>query len=107
MAATYAAKEALWLRSFISELFGLKINSKPMTLLSDNQSAIALTKYSQFHARSKHIDIRHHFIRWIVNDGKITLEYCPIDDMAANILMKALPSLKAKFFATILGLSPA
>jgi hypothetical protein len=107
MAATHAAKEALWLQSFIGELFGLKMNSKPMTLLSDNQSAIALTKDSQFHARLKHIDIRYHFIRWIMNDGKIALEYCPTDDMVANILTKALPSPKAKFFATILGLSLA
>jgi hypothetical protein len=107
VAATHTAKEALWLQSFIGELFGPKINSKPMTLLSDNQSAIALTKDSQFHAHSKHIDIRYHFIRWIMNNGKIALEYCPIDDMAADILTKALPSPKAKFFATILGLSPA
>jgi hypothetical protein len=62
VAATHAAKEALWLRFFIGKLFRPKINSKPMTLLSDNQSAIALTKDSQFHARSKHIDIRYHFI---------------------------------------------
>jgi hypothetical protein len=78
-----------------------------MTLLSDNQSAIALTKNSQFHAHLKHIDIRYHFICWIVNNGKIALKYCPTDDMVADILMKALPSLKAKFFTTILGLSPA
>jgi hypothetical protein len=76
-------------------------------LLSDNQSTITLTKDSQFHAHSKHIDIRYHFICWIVNDGKIALEYCPTDDMVADILTKALPSLKAKFFATILGLSPS
>jgi hypothetical protein len=49
VAATHAAKEALWLRSFIGELFGPKINSKPMTLLSDNQSTIVLTKDNQFH----------------------------------------------------------
>jgi hypothetical protein len=107
VAAIYAAKEALWLRSFIGELFGPKINLKPMTLLSDNQSTIALTKDSQFHTHSKHIDIRYHFIHWIVNDGKIALKYCPTDNMAADILKKALPSPKAKFFATILRLSPA
>jgi hypothetical protein len=104
VAATHVAKETLWLRSFIGELFGPQANLKPMTLLSNNQSAIALTKDSQFHARSKHIDIRYHFIRWIVNDGKIALEYYPTDDMAADILTKALLSPKVKFFATILGL---
>ena len=60
VAATYAAKEALWLRSLISQLFDTTLNAT--TLFSDNQSAIALTKDHQYHARTKHIDIRFHFI---------------------------------------------
>ena len=48
VAATYAAKEALWLRSLISQLFGITLNAT--TLFSDNQSAIALTKEHQYHA---------------------------------------------------------
>ena len=60
VAATYAAKEALWLRSIISQLFGVSLNLT--TLFSDNQSAIALTKEHQCHARTKHIDIWFHFI---------------------------------------------
>lgn len=102
VATTHAAKEAIWLRSLLSELFGTI--DKPTTLYSDNQSSIALTKDDQFHARTKHIDIRFHFIRWIVNDGKIALQYCPTEDMTADILTKALPSPKAKHFAAALGL---
>ena len=60
VAATYAAKEALWLRQLISQLFGIKLDAT--TLFSDNQSAIALTKEHQYHARTKHIDVRFHFI---------------------------------------------
>ena len=67
VAVVHAAKEALWLRSLISSLFGIDI---PMTtLFSDNQSAIALTKEHQYHARTKHIDIRFHFLCWIVEEG--------------------------------------
>ena len=67
VAAVHAAKEALWLCSLISSLFGIDI---PMTILfSDNQSAIALTKEHQYHARTKHIDIRFHFLCWIVEEG--------------------------------------
>jgi hypothetical protein len=102
VAATYAAKEALWLRSLISQLFGTTLPAT--TLFSDNQSAIALTKEHQYHARTKHIDVRYHFIRWIVEEGKIRLIYCPTDEMVADTLTKALPSAKVKHFATALGL---
>ena len=102
VAATHAAKEALWLRSLISEVFGTTLDAT--TLFSDNQSAIALTKDHQYHARSKHIDIRFHFIRWIVENGSIRLVYCPTEDMVADVLTKALPSPKVKHFAAELGL---
>ena len=103
VAITHAAKEALWLRTFISQVFG-DIDG-PMTLHSDNQSAIALTKDHQYHARTKHIDIRFHFIRWIIADGKVKLLYCPTEDMIADALTKALPNAKVKHFAKALGLS--
>ena len=66
VAATYTSKEALWLRSLISQLFDTILPAT--TLFSDNQSAIALTKDHQYHVRTKHIDIRFHFIRWIVEN---------------------------------------
>ena len=102
VAATYAAKEALWLRSLISQLFDITLD--PTTLFSDNQSAIALTKDHQFHARMKHIDIRFHFIRWIVENGSLRLIYCPTNDMVVDAFTKALPSPKVKHFARELGL---
>ena len=102
VAATNAAKEALWLRSLLSQLFATDF--EPTTLFSDNQSAIALTKDHQYHARTKHIDIRFHFIRWIVENGSLRLVYCPTNDMVADVLTKALPSPKVKHFAKELGL---
>jgi len=76
----------------------------PTTLFSDNQSAIALTKEQQYHARTKHIDVRFHFIRWIVKEGKLRLIYCPTEEMVADALTKALPTAKVKHFANALGL---
>ena len=98
---THAAKEALWLWTFINQVFG-DVDG-PTTLHSDNQSAIALMKDHQYHAQTKHIDIWFHFIRWIIADGKIKLIYCPTDDMIADALTKALPSAKVKHFAKALG----
>ena len=75
-----------------------------ITLFSDNQSAIALTKDHQYHAHTKHIDVCFHFICWVIDDGKLRLIFCPTNDMVADLLTKALPSPKVKHFATELGL---
>ena len=101
VAATHAAKEAIWLREFISEVYQPQ---GPMPLHSDSQSAIALARNEQLHARTKHIDIRFHFIRYVIEAGKIVIDYCPTEDMVADTLTKALPSAKAKHFASALGL---
>ncbi|CDO77187.1 hypothetical protein BN946_scf184705.g12 [Trametes cinnabarina] len=102
VAVTHAAKEALWLRLLIGQVFAPFVD--PLTLYSDNQSAIALARDNQYHARIKHIDIRFHFIRWVIEDKKLCLVYCPTDDMVADVLTKALPSPKVKHFAAALGL---
>jgi len=102
VAATHGMKEALWLRSLISETFGSLKDAT--TLFSDNQSAIALAQDHQYHACTKHIDVRYHFIRWVIDQGVVRLVYCPTEDMVADVLTKALPSPKVKHFAASLGL---
>ena len=59
-------------------------------LWADNQSAIALSKSNVHHARTKHIDIRHHFIRECVEAETIALKYVPTADNVADIFTKAL-----------------
>lgn len=102
VAITHASKEALWLRSLIGQIFQPFVDPTPLN--SDNLSAISLTQNHQYHARTKHIDIRFHFIRWILEDKKLKLIYCPTNDMVADALTKALPSPKVKHFAAALGL---
>ena len=75
------------------------------TLFSDSKSAIALAQDGHYHACTKHIDIQYHFIHYILEAGTIKLVYCPTNDMTADTLTKALPSVKAKHFASALGLS--
>ena len=102
VAATHGMKEALWLRNLLAEVFEPLTDAT--TLFSDNQSAIALTRDHQFHARTKHIDVHYHFIHWVVENGALRLVYCPTADMVADVLTKALPSPKVKHFAECLGL---
>jgi transposase InsO family protein len=102
VAATHGMKEGLWLRSLLAEIF--EPFTDATTLFSDNQSAIALTRDHQYHARTKHIDVCYHFIRWVVENGMLRLVYCPTADMIADTLTKALPSPKVKHFAASLGL---
>ena len=63
-----------------------------------------LTKDHQYHARTKHINIRFHFIRWMIKNRSLHLIYCPMEDMVADSLTKALPSPKVKHFAAELEL---
>ena len=60
------------------------------TILEDNQSAICLAKNQSIHGRTKHIDIKYHFIRDAVEAGKIKLVYCASEDMIADMLTKEL-----------------
>jgi hypothetical protein len=62
----------------------------PTELFCDKKSAIALSKNSVFHRRSKHIDIRFHKIRELVDEKEVVIEYCPIEEQVAYIFTKPL-----------------
>ena len=102
VAATHAAKESIWLRRLIEPLFGPI--PTPITLLCDNQAALCLATDDNYHARTKHIDIRFHFIRKTISDGHINMKYCPTDEMTADILTKALPKFKVAIHSLALGI---
>ena len=102
IAQTHAAKEALWLRSFLDEVRGT--GGGPMTINCDNQGAIALAKDNKFHSRTKHIDLRFHFIREAVQDEKIAVSYIPTDENVSDVLTKALARPKFQRFVEMLGL---
>jgi hypothetical protein len=88
MAACAAAQEALWLRMLLLDL-GVDM-VKPISLKEDNQAAIAFSKNPGDHKRSKHIDIRYHFVRERVAAGELTLDYIPTECQLADIFTKAL-----------------
>ena len=102
VAATHAAKEAIWLRRLIFELFPM--TTTPTPLYCDNQAALTLATTDNYHARTKHIDIRYHFIRDVVQKGSIDLIFCPTEDMIADTLTKSLPKWKLTSHNLSLGL---
>lgn len=87
-AVTEAGQELVWLREMMTQ-FKFKVVS-PTVLSSDNMGAIHLTSKSIFHSRTKHIEIQHHWIREVVNSGKLTIKHCPSEDMIADLLTKSL-----------------
>lgn len=91
MALSEASKEAMYLRNLICELTG---DLKCITIFNDNQSAIKLSANPVFNKRSKHIDVRHHFVREAVASGFISVKYLQTTQMPADILTKSLCSAK-------------
>ncbi|GJU76026.1 hypothetical protein Tco_1273096 [Tanacetum coccineum] len=88
----------------LDEITGkLKAFEKRITLKVDNISAIALVWNPVFHGRSKHIDIRYHFIREYVENGHINVEHVSGELQKADILTKALPRLKFVTMRQMLG----
>eukprot|EP00253_Pinus_taeda_P030966 PITA_30966 len=99
--AVEASKEALWLRQILSE-FGFE-QQHPTTLWCDNQSAIQLCKDPVQHQRSKHIELHMHFIRKLIHDHVLEVQYCSTDDQVADIFTKALSEAKFTKLRYMLG----
>jgi hypothetical protein len=102
MAASDAAKEAVWWRSFLADLeLG---SSGATTILSDNQGSIKLSKNPESHRRTKHIDVRYHYIRERVNEGTLLLDYVSTKEMAADVLTKPLGHVQHAETIRLLGM---
>ncbi|GKB00857.1 retrovirus-related pol polyprotein from transposon TNT 1-94 [Tanacetum coccineum] len=93
--------QILWMRSQLKD-YGFEFNKIP--LYCDNKSAIALCCNNVQHSRSKHIDIRHHFIREQVENKVVELYFVETNYQLADILTKALPRERFKFLLPRLGM---
>lgn len=91
IAATEACKEMLWMKNFLVEL---GVEQDRYILQCDNQSTIHLAKNSSLHSRSKHIDIRHHWIRDVLEEKILQLDKVHTDENWSDIMTKVIPTKK-------------
>ena len=80
------------------------VSQNVMTLFCDNLSAINISKNPIQHSRTKHIDIRHHFIRDLVEDKVITLEHVATELQLADLFTKALDATQFENLRGKLGI---
>ena len=85
-----AIQEVLWLRGLLQEL-GLH-NHAGSVIYGDNQSAIAVSKNGVKGERTKHVDVKYHFVTETVERGDVALKWVPSADQEADIFTKALPA---------------
>lgn len=102
MSYCMAAREAVWWRQLLNQLYYNPTTSSSSTtsrmvplpatvMYADNQGAIALSKNPEFHQRTKHISVIWHWIREKVTSKELVLEYLSTHKMAADFLTKSLP----------------
>ena len=102
MAAATAACQVVWLRRLLSELTGAR--ALPPALKVDNQAAIALAKNPVLHDRSKHIDVKFHFLRDCGDGGQIVIEFVDTNRQLADILTKSLGRLRFLELRGLMGM---
>jgi hypothetical protein len=91
MALAASSQEVMFLRQLLPTI-GYPLTG-PTPTYEDNESCIALASNDMTTSKSKHIDIKYHYIRDLIKQGSIQLFWCPTNDMLADILTKfSLPS---------------
>jgi ATP sulfurylase len=94
----------VWLQKLLSRLFGLKLEAN--YIWCDNQSCMKLSENLVFHDRSKHIEIKYHYIRDMVQRGGVRVQYVTTKEQVADVLTKPLLRTKFEHFKDKLGVVP-
>lgn len=97
-------KETIWIRRLVRGIGNVTRIDEPTVLLTDNQGGMKLASNASVNRRTKHIDVRFHFTRQAVQDGTVCLEYCPTEEMVADMLTKGLGRVKLEKFVEGCGL---
>ena len=97
-----ASIEMLWLKRFLQEL-GLK--QSEYVVFCDSQSSMDLSKNSMYHARTKHIDVRYHWLRVVIEERLMKLKKIHTNKNGADMLTKVVPGSKLEFCSKLAGMS--
>ena len=100
MSVSAAAREAVWLRSFLFDV-GYPCQA-PTKIRCDNKGAVSLTANPIRHRANKHIDIRHHYVRELVDNKKVTIIWTSSQNMVADIMAKPIPKVKFEQWRSVL-----
>ena len=92
------------MRTLLKDVIGPSATAVATRVFSDNKSALALARDNTYHSRTKHIDIRYHFIHDQVERKIIALEYRKTDDNAADIFTKPVACMWLKHLAQLVGI---
>ena len=102
MSLTAAAQEAKWISNFLTEILSKKLNT--IILHCDNKGAIDLSKGIGYKARTKHISIKHHFIRECIENGDVQVKQISTNEMVADPFTKAVTREKLTWCCQQIGL---
>ncbi len=91
IALARAVKEAVWLKQLLVEL---SRKSEKINIYCDNNSTICLANNPEFQTRTKHIDIRYHYIREAIFNNSISVVHIPTEENIADVLTKGLDKFK-------------
>ena len=102
VSAAVATSQVIWLRRIFTDFVCEQQDGTP--IYCDNKSAIDMAKNPVNNNRTRHIALKHHFIRDAVEDGEIKLVFCPSEDQVADIFTKALPKQRFQQLREALGI---
>ena len=101
MAVAEGVKEVLWLRGLVDDLGQVQDMT---SVYCDSQSVIHLTKNQMYHKRTKHIDIKYHFVRDVVLQGTMTVQKISTAENSIDMLTKSIPSKKFRHCLSLVDL---
>ena len=99
MAATEAVKEVIWLKGLLGDLGVIQEN---IAVFCDNQSAIFLTKNQTYHARTKHIDVKYHYVREIIESSIVWLRKIDTKDNPSDMLTNVVSGVKFQHYLKLI-----